>query len=155
MANIKYNAKFHDDWAWSLAALGATDDEIAEAMKISVRTLYRWKKENLSFMNALSEGKAVSDSKVIRGLYQRAIGYEYEEEKHIMSFDKDGNMKKVVKIEKTKKVAPPDVGAQIFWLKNRQQDTWRDRPQDAIDGEYNEVNEQTQFYLPQKDTEVE
>ena len=27
----KYNPEYHDDWAWSLAVKGATNDEIAEA----------------------------------------------------------------------------------------------------------------------------
>ena len=41
----KYNKDYHDDWAWSLASKGATDEEIAKAMRISVRTFHRWKKE--------------------------------------------------------------------------------------------------------------
>ena len=27
-ARTKYNAAYHDDWAWSLAAMGATNKEI-------------------------------------------------------------------------------------------------------------------------------
>ena len=38
-----YNEKYHDDWAWSLSVKGATDEEMAEAFGISVRTLHRWK----------------------------------------------------------------------------------------------------------------
>lgn len=36
-----------------------------------------------------------------QSLYQRAVGYEYEEEKKIIEYDKDGNVKPI-KIEKTK-----------------------------------------------------
>lgn len=32
-AKPKYNAPYHDNWAWSLAAMGATNEEIALAMK--------------------------------------------------------------------------------------------------------------------------
>ena len=32
----KYNPEYHDDWAWSLAIKGATNDEIAEAFGISI-----------------------------------------------------------------------------------------------------------------------
>ena len=39
MANVVYNQKFHDDWAWSLAIRGATDAEIAEAMHVSRKTI--------------------------------------------------------------------------------------------------------------------
>ena len=99
---------------------------------------------------ALNEGKGVSDAKVIRSLYQRATGYEYTEEKKIVEYDKDGNLKPV-KVEKTTKHVPPDVGAQCFWLKNRQRDRWADRPE-YISSDMEEA-EQTQFYLPQKDGE--
>ena len=125
-AKPKYNAPYHDNWAWSLAAMGATNEEIALAMGVSERTIMRWAKEHESFGKALGEGKGVSDAKVIRSLYERATGYEYEEEKKIIEYDKDGNVKPV-KIEKTKKHVPPDVTAQIFWLKNRQPEKWRDR----------------------------
>ena len=53
----KYNPEYHDDWAWSLAAKGAIDDEIADAFGISVRTLHRWKQEYPSFLQALTVGK--------------------------------------------------------------------------------------------------
>lgn len=36
----KYNPEYHDDWAWSLAIKGATNDEIAEAFGISTPHLY-------------------------------------------------------------------------------------------------------------------
>ena len=90
-AKPKYNAPYHDNWAWSLAAMGATNEEIALAMGVSERTIMRWAKEHESFGKALGEGKGVSDAKVIRSLYERATGYEYEEEKKIIEYDKDGN----------------------------------------------------------------
>lgn len=145
-AQPKYNALYHDDWAWSLAAMGATNDEIASAMGVSVRTIIRWAKNHESFGKALSEGKGVSDAKVIRSLYQRAIGFEYEEEKRIVEYDKDGNVKPV-RVEKTKKKVPPDVAAQCFWLKNRQRDHWQDRPMDYIQQNSGD-DAQVQIYLP-------
>lgn len=146
-AKPKYNALYHDDWAWSLAAMGATNDEIAAAMGISVRTIIRWAKDHGSFGKALAEGKGASDAKVIRSLYERATGYDYEEERKIVEYDKDGNVKPV-RVEKTKKHVPPDVAAQCFWLKNRQRDRWADRP--AYMPELDD-GEQTQFYLPEKE----
>ncbi len=144
-AQPKYNPLYHDDWAWSLAAMGATNDEIAAAMNISVRTILRWAKEHESFGKALAEGKGVSDAKVIRSLYMRATGYEYEEEKKIVEYDKDGNVKPI-RVEKTTKKVLPDVAAQCFWLKNRQRERWQDRPMDYI----HDANDDTEvkIYLP-------
>lgn len=76
----KYNKDYHDDWAWSLASKGATDEEIAKAMRISVRTFHRWKKEYPSFLESLSNGKDMADAKVEKMLYKRALGYDVEEE---------------------------------------------------------------------------
>lgn len=143
-ARPKYNAQYHDDWAWSMAAMGATNEEIAEAMGVSKRTIIRWAKEHESFGKALNEGKGVSDAKVIRSLYQRATGYEYTEEKRIVEYDKEGNVKPV-KVEKTKKHIPPDVGAQCFWLKNRQRERWQDRPEQVID---QSSEDDVTIYLP-------
>lgn len=144
-AKVKYNPDYHDDWAWSLAAMGATNEEIAKAMGVSKRTIIRWSKDHESFDVALAQGKGVSDAKVVRSLYQRATGYEYEEEKRIVEYDKDGNIKPV-KVEKIKKHVPPDVGAQCFWLKNRQRDRWQDRPEFVPETTGDE--DQVQFYLP-------
>ena len=60
---------------------------------------------------------------------KRALGYEVEEEK-ITQEVVDGVMRK--KVEKTKKVVMPDVTAQIYWLKNRKPEDWRDRREVSI-----------------------
>ena len=39
----KYNSKYHDPWAFSLACSGATEEDIAEAMGIARMTVDRWK----------------------------------------------------------------------------------------------------------------
>ena len=55
-----------------------------------------------------------------RALYQRANGYSYETVK--IFCDKNG---KVTRVPYRVHV-PPDVTAQIFWLKNRDPEHWRD-----------------------------
>ncbi len=145
-AKPKYNKDYHDDWAWSLAAMGATNEEIGDAIGVSKRTIIRWSKEYESFGKALAEGKAVSDARVIRSLYKMATGYEYTEEKKIVDVDADGNVKPV-RVETTKKHVQPSVAAQCFWLKNRQKERWQDRPQDCFqDGDINDT--EVQIYLP-------
>lgn len=131
-ATLKYRSEFHDDWAWSLAIRGATDKDIAEAFGISRRTIFRWRDQYESFSEAIEKGKASADSKVERSLYERAIGYEYDEEEKIVEMDKDGNVKPV-KIRTIKRHVPADVGAMCFWLKNRAPDDWADRPHGTME----------------------
>ena len=64
-------------------------------------------------------------------LLKRALGYSYNEFKR--EIYPDGTEKRVVT---TKEVAP-DTTAQIFWLKNRKPDNWRDRKEQNITGEIN------------------
>ena len=148
-AKPKYNPDFPDDWAWSLAAMGATNEEIAKAMGVSKRTIIRWSQEHESFGEALARGKGVSDAKVVRSLYQRGVGYDYTEERQTVELDKE-EKPKPIKVEKIKKHVPPDVGAQCFWLKNRQRSMWQDRPEFVPE---TTEDEQTLFYLPEKDKE--
>lgn len=104
-----------------MAERGATDTEIADALDVSVRTLYRWKAEREDFRQALKIAKDEADARVERSLYERALGYEHDAVKIFCS--KDGQ---VTKVPYREKVAP-DTTAIIFWLKNRKRDEWRDR----------------------------
>ena len=65
--------------------------------------------------------KAVVDREVENALYKRAIGYEYDET------TKEYEMGFLVKKKVVHKVQPPDVAAQIFWLKNKRPADWKDR----------------------------
>ncbi len=144
---VKYNAEYHDDWAWSLASKGCTDNEIASAFGVSVRTINRWKKEHVSFLKKLEIGKEAADAKVEAALYKRAIGYEYEETETLLEMDKDGN-RKPLKVKKTKKHVPSETMAGMYWLNNRSRKSgaWSQR-QDlnvSFDGEQPNVV----LYLP-------
>lgn len=57
-------------------------------------------------------------------LLRRALGYEVEE---TTSEIREENGKKTKYIKKTIKHVVPDTTAQIFWLKNRRPDKWRDK----------------------------
>ena len=100
---------------------GLTDEQIAKNMGIRTSTIYEWKKKFPEITEALKKGKEVIDREVENKLYQRAVGYEYKETKKIV--DADGKKR----IEEVTKQVPPDTTAQIFWLKNRKPDTWRDK----------------------------
>lgn len=116
--------------AW--ARDGLTDEQIASNMGIATSTLYNWKNEHLEILEALKKGKEVVDIQVENALLKRALGYTYKET--TSECDKDGELK-VTKVV-TKEVVP-DTTAQIFWLKNRRPDLWRDKQNIEHSGQIN------------------
>lgn len=115
--------------AW--ARNGLTDEQIVANMGIGARTLYEWKKKYPQISQSLKKGKEVVDIQVENALFKRAIGYSYTEttKERVTEYDTEtgealGSHMEVTK-EVTKEVAG-DVTAQIFWLKNRKPEAWRD-----------------------------
>lgn len=97
---------------------GLTDDQIAENMGISVRTLYRWKKQYCHICHALKKGKDVADREIENALFKRAKGYDFTETR----VKRKGGI--VVEETVITKHIPGDTTAQIFWLKNRKPEYW-------------------------------
>lgn len=115
---------------------GLTEEQIAKNMGISVKTLYNWKTDNLPILQALKKGKEVVDIEVENALLKRALGYTVtlKEQK----VDKDGCVHDLVKDVHV----PGDTTAQIFWLKNRRKQQWRDKVEVETNGEeLNKVKE--------------
>ena len=107
-----------------LCKLGATDKEICDFFEIAESTLNLWKLEMDDFSESIKRGKVLADAEVADRLYKRATGYEHTETKLAVS---DGVFTDEREI--TKHYAP-DPTAAIFWLKNRQPDKWRDKPEE-------------------------
>ena len=102
---------------------GLTNEQIAENMGVSRTTLYNWENKDVNIMNALKQGKEVVDRHVENALYKSAIGFQYEEE----------TVTNAGTVVTTKKYSKPNVTAQIFWLKNRKTDTWRDKTEQQVE----------------------
>ena len=96
-----------------MAKSGATLEEIARAVGTTRKNLYRWASRFDEFRHTLKTAGVEADERVQHSLYQRAVGYEVKTEKIFK--DGDGS---IIRVETTEHV-PPDVTAQIFWLKNR------------------------------------
>lgn len=115
--------------AW--ARDGLIDEQIAKNIGISVATLYNWKRDHLEILEALKKGKEVVDTEVENALLKRAMGYSYKEVK-TEEYEVEGEL--VQKITTTVKEVVPDTTAQIFWLKNRRPDKWRDKQEVNVSG---------------------
>ena len=152
MARGKYQEWLTDEGLIKLegwARDGLTDEQISHNMGISRQTLNDWKKKYPDISDALKKGKEVVDLQVENALLKRALGYRYEEvtKEERPVFDEAGNAvldengNRIFAMQPIKvvvKEVQPDVTAQIFWLKNRRPDKWRDRKD--IDANVNHKN---------------
>lgn len=115
----KYQVEFADQ-ARKLCLLGATDLELADFFDVNVDTIHEWKKVHSEFSDSIKSGKMQADADVADRLYQRAMGFEHPEV-HISNYQGQITQTPITKIY------APDPTAAIFWLKNRQRGSWRDR----------------------------
>lgn len=131
---LKYNSAYHDDWAWSLAIKGATDQDIAEAFHVSRRTIIRWRQTYPSFNDACEHGKDVADAKVKRSLFERAVGYECQDKESIIDVDPRTGEQKPVRVRTLTKKIPPDTMACMYWLNNRSKGEFSQTQKVTLDG---------------------
>jgi transcriptional regulator with XRE-family HTH domain len=102
---------------------GLTDEELARKIGVNRATFYDWKNRFSDISNAIKKGKEVIDYEVEQALLKRALGYTYTETRR--EIDANGRKKVIV----TEKKVEPDTTAQIFWLKNRKPEKWRNNPE--------------------------
>ena len=113
---------------------GLTDEQIAKNMGISKSTFYDWQKKYPDISEALKRGKAPVDTEVESALLKSALGFTETVEKPVKMRRKtrypDGRIVEEEYIEMVKEEVyiPPSQTAQIYWLKNRRSDAWRDKP---------------------------
>ena len=101
------------EWARS----GLTVRQIASNLGINPSTLYRYLKDNSELETALYLGKNVADAEVENSLFKSAVGFQYQTQE----LTKDGRTMEIEKYQ------IPNTTAQIFWLKNRRPEAWRDK----------------------------
>lgn len=104
------------------AEMGLIGKQISHNMGISHATLCEWQNKFPELLEAIKTGRRVKDFEVENSLLQRATGYQYEEE--VYERNQEGEL---ICVKKVLKSQAPDVAAQIFWLKNRQPELWRDK----------------------------
>lgn len=116
----------------SYARDGLNDDQIAQKMGINRSTYYRWQVENKDIRDAIKRGKAPVDIAVENALYKSAMGFTKKVRKPVKLRQRGGA--EVVEYVEEEIYVPPQVTAQIFWLKNRKPNKWRDKPDDIGTG---------------------
>lgn len=108
----------HAEQARKLCRNGMTDREVADILGISPRTFYRWRGEHDAFAKAVKVGKGRADDRVESALYQRAVGYDYEDVK-VFAGGAKGPVTVPVMVH-----VPADVRATLQWLGCRRPESW-------------------------------
>ena len=100
---------------------GLSIEQICKNLGVNKNSWYFAQDASDEFAKLSLRTKEVVDREVENALFKRAMGYEYEEvtEEYEMGF--------VTKRKVVKKYMAPDTAAQIFWLKNKKSEMWRDR----------------------------
>ena len=128
MAKVGAKTKYDESFpvrVLELAGKGLTNKEIAKQLGISRTSFYEYKKNISEFLDAIKKGKEPIDDDVEDSMLKRAMGYDYEEQVTEERISEDGTRHPAV-VRTFKKHMPGDTTAQIFWLKNRRPNEWRD-----------------------------
>lgn len=115
---IEYRKEF-PAIAKKMCQLGATDADLADAFDVNITTIWRWQGRFPKFAKALEVGKDPADERVVRSLYQRAVGYSYDS---VRIHQYEGKPVVTPFVEHV----PPDPGAAKTWLVNRRCEEWKD-----------------------------
>lgn len=119
---------------------GLTDEQIAKNLGVGERTFYEYKLKYPQFSQSLKRGKEVVDREVENALLKRALGYRYEEVTKELVLDPETGEKTLQPVKVVTKEVVPDTTAQIFWLKNRKPEAWRDKKDIEHSGDIKQAN---------------
>lgn len=107
---------------------GATITSACEAVGISRETFYDWMKKKPDVSDTIKKTMAIPDKKVENALFKMATGsFRYTEKHYEQIRDAKGKTTEKQLIKTIRKRALPNVTAQIFYLKNKKSEEWRDR----------------------------
>lgn len=143
MAKGKYQEWLTEEGLLQLEAWardGLTNEQIASNMGITRETLRVWCNTYSAISATLKRGKAVVDIQVENALLKRALGYTYKEVTREKVFNPETGQYELMPTKEVTKEVVPDTTAQIFWLKNRRPEQWRDKRDVSVEGELNTNN---------------
>lgn len=115
---------------------GLSDKQIAKNVGISISTLCEWKNRYPEISEAIKKGKRPVDVQVENALYRSALGFKQTVRKPIKLRRKDGS--EYIDYGEEEIYVPPNITAQIFWLKNRKPEFWRDKPVAPVKAQEND-----------------
>jgi hypothetical protein len=99
--------------------MGGTIDQLADAFRVSISTIYQWQNNYPAFAEACRVGRDMADARVERSYYERAVGYERDA---IKIFMPAGAKKPVYAPYREHVPAEPRCGE--FWMTRRNPEKW-------------------------------
>ena len=115
----------YDELAHNYCLLGATSEDLAGFLGVTSRTIGNWIASHESFATAVHDGRAFADARVARSLYGRALGYDRTVKR---TTERGGETTTVT----TEMHYPANAQCCIFWLRNRQRQTWRETATESV-----------------------
>lgn len=101
---------------------GKTNQEMAEILGLTTRSIYRHCARSPEFRHAMRKAKDIADDIVESSLFQRANGYVSINVKQQWS-EREQDFKAADEVIQH----PPDTAAAKFWLNNRRPKEWREK----------------------------
>ena len=117
-------ASYHEEIAPianQLALLGLKDKEIAETFGVSKKCFLIWQETYPELCEVLNDARNLADARVAQALYQRAVGYDYTEDRTFI--DRESGRMETIEV---KKHCMADVPAAKAWLSSRRPEQWRE-----------------------------
>jgi prepilin-type processing-associated H-X9-DG protein len=108
---------------WALS--GMTDKEMYTMLEISHDTFYKWKRERPEFADALKKGKDIANGELVNSAFKQATGY-YVEVTEPMKV-KRGQDYEAIEMVTYQKFIPANNTMNIFMLKNRMPEVYKDK----------------------------
>lgn len=113
---------------------GASYEQIAKNIGVSISTLREWRTRFPALSAALTHARDIADRKVENRLFDRTQGYTVKVKKAIKvkrEWYDDRGKKRVeehIEMVEEEEHIPADVKAQIYWLSNRKPQEWKNNP---------------------------
>lgn len=132
--------------------------QIAHNVGVADSTFRRWKDENEALSAAIKRGNAPVDLEVENAMLKSALGHKETVRKAIKvktEKQKVGEGKIVeehIEYVDEEVYIPPQVVAQIFWLKNRRPDKWKDKIEQTVVTEVEDLTPLAEMLNDTKET---
>lgn len=133
---LSMDSKLDSVKGWSLQ--GSTDEDIYTMLGVSEKTFYDWKRKYPQFAQALKKGKYISNGELLNSAFVQSTGFMYIENLAVKVKDyawftnpqtNEAELKQIEKVEivPVEKYQPPNPTMNIFMLKNRMPEEYKDK----------------------------